>query len=309
MTAQVTLLICTRNRAPSLAATLASITRAATVAQGIAIEVIVVDNGSSDETPSLLRQWQSAQPFPVRLLREDRPGLARARNVGLAHRNGAIIAMTDDDCILHANYFTALAKAFDRPDGPMVIGGRILLGNPADLPVTIKVEDHPMVAPPGGFPGGFVMGANLAMHREVLDRIGLFDERFGAGAPFIAAEDTDLLFRASGVGIPIRYDPAIIVDHHHGRRHIAEETRLLAGYSFGDGALYAKHLLKDRRILRSFLTDIRNLRLDITRPVRVHTGIPKYYRFCLTRKLRGFLFFLWTALKTRLQSKQVGGAS
>ena len=54
-------------------------TRAATVAQEIAIEVIVVDNGSSDETPSLLRQWQSAQFFPVRLVHEERPGLARAR--------------------------------------------------------------------------------------------------------------------------------------------------------------------------------------------------------------------------------------
>lgn len=296
----VTLLLCTRNRAASLMATLASITRAALRARDVAIEIIVVDNGSTDETPSLLAQWQATQSFPVRLMREDRPGLARARNVGLAQRNGTILAMTDDDCIVHADYFTALVRAFDRMEGPTIIGGRILLGNPADLPVTIKLEDHPMVAPPGGFPGGFVMGANLTMHSEVLNRIGTFDERFGAGAPFVAAEDTDLLFRANKAGIPVRYDPTIIVDHHHGRRHVSEETRLLAGYSFGDGALYAKHLMTDRRVVRTMLADLCNIRLDILRPVRTHAGIRMFYLFCLRQKIRGFVFFLWLTLKTRL---------
>lgn len=287
----VTLLICTRNRCTSLAATLASVSRAVAAAEGTAIEVILVDNGSTDATPQLIAQWRTEQPFRVALVEEPRPGLARARNRGLLHRTGDIVAMTDDDCILHPDYFARLVAAFAAAAGPAIIGGRILLGNPADLPVTVKLEDHPMVAPPDSFPGGFVMGANLAFGADVLDAVGPFDERFGAGARFVAAEDTDFLLRASKLGIPILYDPLIVVDHHHGRRDVNDETSLLAGYSFGDGALYAKHVFTDKRIRRMLIADLWDVRLDVLRPVTTHAGVRRFYLFRLLHKTRGFLSY------------------
>jgi glycosyltransferase involved in cell wall biosynthesis len=293
----LTSLICTRNRCASLAATLESVTLAAAAVRetGVQIEVMVVDNGSTDGTSALIAQWSQDQPFRVSLVEEPRPGLARARNSGLAHCTGPIIAMTDDDCIVHADYFVRLIAAFAKAQGPAIIGGRILLGNPADLPVTVKLEDHPMVAPPGEFPGGFVMGANLAFGADVLAAVGPFDERFGAGAPFVAAEDTDFLFRASGLGIQLLYDPLIVVDHHHGRRDVADETRLLAGYSFGDGALYAKHWRTDPRARQMLLSDVKDVRLDILRPVTTHAGVRRFYCFRLFHKARGFLYYYWVA--------------
>ncbi|MCP3736150.1 glycosyltransferase [Sphingomonas sp. RP10(2022)] len=284
----VTLLVCTRDRAASLAATLASISRAIDAAPDCTVEVVLVDNGSTDDTPRLLAEWHATQPFPVHLLHEARPGLARARNRGLAKASGRIVAMTDDDCVLHPDYVAALVRAFGEVAAPAIIGGRILLGDPADLPVTVKLEDHPMVAAPGAFPGGFVMGANLAFTADVPALVGRFDERFGAGAPFVAAEDTDFLFRAQGLGIALRYDPRFVVDHHHGRRDPAEETALLAGYGFGDGALYAKHR-RDPRILRAILRDLADLRRDLTDPVTTHTGIRAFYTFRLRHKIRGML--------------------
>jgi len=280
----VSLLICTRDRSASLAATLASIVRAAAAAPALAVEVIVVDNGSRDDTPRRLDAWQP--PFPVHRLREARPGLARARNRGLAAARGRIVAMTDDDCVLHTDYFVALAGVFAGLAAPVIVGGRILLGDPADLPVTVKLEDHPMTCPPGHFPGGFVMGANLAFTADVPRRVGGFDDRFGAGAPFVAAEDTDFLFRAMRCGIALHYDHRFVVDHHHGRRHRDEETRLLAGYGFGDGALYAKHW-RDPRIRRALLRDLADLRRDLTDPVTTHAGIRAFYAFRLRHKLRG----------------------
>lgn len=296
----VTVLICTRDRAPALAAALASLTRAAIWADGVRIEAIVVDNGSTDGTPALLERWTSEQRFSVRVIREDRPGLARARNSGLAHSRGAIVAMTDDDCVLHRDYLIAIVNAFAAAPGPAVIGGRILLGDPADLRVTVKLEDHAMVADPRAFPGGFVMGANLAFHADVLARIGGFDERFGAGAPFVAAEDTDFLLRATKHGIPVLYDPYITVDHHHGRRRIEDETRLLAGYSFGDGALYAKHLLRDRRIAGFLLSDLWALTQDFVRPATCHAGIPRFHGFRLFHKVRGMLAYGWWRWRSRV---------
>lgn len=282
----VSLLVCTRDRAGSLTATLASITRAVAQAGELAVEVVLVDNGSRDATPQVLADWAAAQGFPVHLLHEPRPGLARARNRALAAAQGRIVAMTDDDCVLHAGYFLGLARAFASSE-PAIVGGRILLGDPADLMVTVKLEDHPMEAPAGGFPGGFVMGANLAFTADVGTRVGPFDERFGAGAPFVAAEDTDFLFRAQRLGIPVRYDPGFVVDHHHGRRLIAEETRLLAGYGYGDGALYAKHW-RDPRTRHALLRDLADLWRDIADPVTTHTGIRAFHTFRLRHKTRGF---------------------
>lgn len=288
----ISLLVCTRNRAAALPRLLASITHAAAQEGAPAIEVVIVDNGSTDATADRLAAWQAQQTFPVHLLHSAQPGLARARNAGLAAVRGAIVAMTDDDCRLHPDYFIALARCFTALGGSAIVGGRILPGDPDDLPITIKLEDHPMIATPDRFPGGFVMGANLAMTRDVLHRVGAFDERFGAGAPFRAAEDTDYLLRAQAAGIALRYEPHFVVDHHHGRRLAAEERALLAGYSVGDGALYAKFLFKDRRVLRYLMQDVGSLRLDLLRPVRAHKSIRAFYTFCLRHKLIGMATFL-----------------
>jgi len=291
-TPDISLLVCTRNRSHALATLLESITVAVTRAVDHRIEVVLVDNGSRDDTAERLARWSGSQAFPVCVVHEPQAGLAHARNRGLSAVRGGIVAMTDDDCVLDPGYFIELARCFGELDGPAIVGGRILPGNPADLPVTLKLEDHAMIAPPDAFPGGFVMGANLAFSAEVARRVGRFDPRFGAGAAFVSAEDTDYLFRATGLGIPLRYDPRFVVHHHHGRTLVAEETRLLAGYSYGDGALYAKHLLRDRRIIRAILRDLSDLSRDFVDPVTTHRGIGRFYAFRLRHKAAGMIAYL-----------------
>jgi glycosyltransferase involved in cell wall biosynthesis len=175
----ISLLICTRNRSRSLATLLASVEAAAGQWPDGRIELILVDNGSTDATAAIIRHWATDRPFTVRLLSEPRPGLARARNMALRAARGRIVAMTDDDCVLHLDYFARLAQVFARQPAPVIIGGRILLGDPDDLMLTVKLEDHPMIAEPDSFPGGFVMGANLAFTADVGRMVGPFDERFG----------------------------------------------------------------------------------------------------------------------------------
>ncbi|WP_322963418.1 glycosyltransferase family 2 protein [Sphingomonas fuzhouensis] len=291
----VSLLICTRNRSRSLSATLASIETAARQWSGGRIELILVDNGSTDATSAVIRHWATDRPFTVRLLAEPRRGLSRARNTALRAARGQVIAMTDDDCVLHPDYFIRLARAFADRAAPVIIGGRILLGDPADLTLTVKLEDHPMVAAATAFPGGFVMGANLAFTADVRRLVGPFDTRFGAGAPFRAAEDTDFLLRAQALGIPILYDPGFIVDHHHGRRREQDALALLAGYGFGDGALYAKHVLGDRRVARWLATDLRNLGNRFVGPV---PAIRHFHAFRLRHVLAGFAAYARAALRS-----------
>ena len=304
----VSLLLCTRDRGASLSRTLESITRGVAAASYVAIEVVIVDNGSRDDTRDRLAAWQRVQDCPVVLLHEPQPGLSRARNAGLARARGRIVAMTDDDCVLRPDYFAALVAAFVGVAAPAIIGGRILLGDPADLPVTVKLEDHPMEAVRDGFPGGFVMGANLAFTRDVIDLTGAFDTRFGAGARFVAAEDTDLLFRALGRGIRVAYDPYFVVEHHHGRRHPDQVVALLAGYGFGDGALYAKYMLSDRRILGVIREDVRAVLAERRAGERPFPYIRRFHRFRLWHMLRGFVAYLRVAVWHRISARTTGAS-
>ena len=75
-----TIIICTRNRASSLSGTLESVVADSST---VARELIVVDNGSTDDTAAVVERLDSAS-FPVKLIREATPGLSNARNRGIA---------------------------------------------------------------------------------------------------------------------------------------------------------------------------------------------------------------------------------
>ena len=94
-TATITLLICTRNRAESLRQTLASIARCDVPADA-PVELLVVDNGSSDETRRVVETAELPR-MEVRYVFESKPGLSNSRNAGLAAARGEILLCTDDD--------------------------------------------------------------------------------------------------------------------------------------------------------------------------------------------------------------------
>jgi GT2 family glycosyltransferase len=126
------------------------------------------------------------------------------------------------------------------------LGGRVLLHDPADLPVTINESQEQVVFAAGEFlPAGIIQGANFACRRPALECIGGFDERLGVGAWF-NCEEIDALARMSAAGWPGHFDPRPIVRHHHGRTNRDDGARLLRGYDRGRGAYYMKCLLNSR---------------------------------------------------------------
>lgn len=227
-------------------------------------ELVVVDNGSMDETPALLAGWAARQEVKVVLANEPAKGLSRARNKGLYVSDGEVIIMTDDDCVMQADYIQQAARFHKHP---YLIGGKVLLGDEMDLPISIRLGDEPAQYDGRRKPSGFVIGANLTFHRWVAEAIGGFDEDFGAGSKYPAGEDSDFLFRAWLKGFIVRYEPQLVVRHFHGRRDQAEATRLTAGYSRADGALFRKHLhtLMPLRYLAQYAkaTRWRDLRLVV----------------------------------------------
>jgi glycosyltransferase involved in cell wall biosynthesis len=247
--------VATRNRANVLCRSLDSIA-ASVVDAGADCELIVVNSASTDATTEIVRGWAGSAGLPVHLLHESRPGLATARNAGLAHAQSQIVCFTDDDCRLAHGFVSAVLNHFKPDREPTIRGGRVELGNPEDLPFTIKTDPSAAVYTGDTHPGGFIHGCNMSLHREVINRIGMFDPSFGAGALFRSAEDTEYVYRAHRAGIRIEYVPDCVVYHDHGRRRREELTKLNRAYAEGNGALYAKYFL-DRRLLRNFFWDIK----------------------------------------------------
>jgi GT2 family glycosyltransferase len=136
-----------------------------------------------------------------------------------------------------------MALCFDEDARLGYVGGRILLFDPTDYPLTIQESPARNEIAPGDFlPAGLIQGANLAARREALASVGGFDGRLGAGAWF-PCEDVDVLARMSARGWRGAYDPRPVVYHHHRRKTRDEADRLMRQYDRGRGAYYAKCIL------------------------------------------------------------------
>ena len=246
---RISVVICTRNRVDKLC-------RALEAVGGVTLswtwELIVVDNASTDGTASFLKEFRPTNQIGFKVIHEEKPGLSNARNAGWRVARGEFVAFTDDDCYPARNWLQELCVCFDEADIAF-LGGRVLLHDSRDYPITIQeLERRVEIAPRSFVEPGLIHGANLAFRRVVLEKIGGFDPLFGAGALLVSGEDCEALARASFSGYRGAYDPRPIVSHDHGRRTRSEVRGLYVGYDIGRGAYYAKGFL-DARMRSAFL--------------------------------------------------------
>jgi glycosyltransferase involved in cell wall biosynthesis len=235
---ELSLIICTRNRASQLAESLRSLTR---LQYSPPWEVVIVDNGSKDETQDVIKNFSGS--LLLKTVVEPQAGLGRARNRGWTTAQGDIVAFTDDDCYPAQDFLSSVVRCFEEDRRLGFIGGRILLHDPDDYPITIQEKACRQVISPGEFlRAGLIQGANFACRRRALESVGGFDQRFGAGALF-ACEDIDLMARMLARGWPGAYEPRLLVYHHHRRKTQQEAFRLIRQYDRARGACYCKCIL------------------------------------------------------------------
>lgn len=240
----LSVLVNTRDRAASLRRLLGSL--AEVDVDGISVEVVVVDNASSDDTPRVVADAAASCSYPVHYAHEPTPGASRAKNTGLRLARGRLLAFTDDDCVVEPTYARAVVEAFalERFD---YCGGRSLLLDPADAPYAIKPSTSFRLIPPRSFvPAGAVLGLNMAWRAEVVRSLGGFDPMFGPGTPY-RGDEIDLCARASHAGHWGAFVPSILVYHGHGRKPGSSELREnQRGDDVARGAYYASCLLRGR---------------------------------------------------------------
>ncbi|MDP9127186.1 MAG: glycosyltransferase family 2 protein [Pseudomonadota bacterium] len=270
---KLSVIIGTRNRSFAIKACIQSIGQAivrAGLGDGDA-EIIIVDNGSTDDTAAIVSAMAGSSSIPVHLLLEPQTGVMRACNRGVRRGQGDLFVFTDDDCQMDEAYIVDLL-AHDSADSDLVIrGGRIELGDPRDLPLTIKTDRTAMTfslklnSARKSCLSGQISGCNMTFRRSVYERLGPFDERFGPGAIIGSGGDTDYIYRAYLAGIRIEYVPDMAVYHFHGRRDKALGHKVLQRYMIANGALLAKYFWRHPNLFRSMYWDFKHLLKDAMR--------------------------------------------
>ena len=135
-------------------------------------ELVIVDNGSTDGTAEWLRGFAERSSLRPLLVSEPKPGLGGARNAGIAKATGQIIAFTDDDCYVSPDFLIRIVEIF-RDERIGFMGGRILLHDHTDIPITIRQDAEIQVIRPYSFiQAGELQGANMAVRRSLVAEVG-----------------------------------------------------------------------------------------------------------------------------------------
>jgi len=226
----LSVIVCTRNGILRIGRCI----EACLALKGRNIEVIIVDDGSTDGTPD----WV-AEHFPqVRLLRLSPSGLSAARNAGAAAAIGRILAYTDDDCQPDTEWALRLRHAFAKHRGEFSA-----FGGP-NLPPPARDMTQAVVAASPGAPSHVMIddleaehvpGCNLAVTREAFHAIGGFDPLFHT-----AGDDVDFCWRLRDAGFRIGFAAGAFVWHER-RTTIAGFLGQQLGYGRAEALLLRKH--------------------------------------------------------------------
>ena len=251
----ISVVICTRNRCEKLRGALRSLADVE-IPTGSSLEVVVVDNGSTDATGAVCAEFSSL--LSVQYVRENRRGKSRALDCGIAAARGEVVAFTDDDCLVDVSWLKMIVDKFAEDPELSGLGGRVLLYNTDHRNFTTIT--HPNVVDINATPVSLfvplIIGANMAFRTNVLKAVGGFDVRLGPGSRFGAvSEDMDYVYRVYRKKFKMVYFPGIVVFHDHGRQSDAEIEELTHRYRVGRGAFLTKHL-RDEVILKRFYWDV-----------------------------------------------------
>jgi glycosyltransferase involved in cell wall biosynthesis len=223
----VTVVVPTRGRAAYLEVTLDSLCRQRS---GVAYEILVVDDGATDATPEV------AERFAVRLIRHgERRSLNAARNTGIREAGADLIAFVDDDVFAPPEWLAALVEGADRHPDAEAFGGPIRPRFEGHAPRGCGREDPPITTLDLGgedVEATMVWGANFAVRRSAVDRIGEFDESLDRAH----GDEEDWLLRLRAEGGRIVYLAEAGLDHRRSAGDSGLGPLARAAYHRGRGA-------------------------------------------------------------------------
>ena len=186
-----------------------------------AFEVVVVDDGSQDDTPAVLERFVAHSALSLHYLRQQNRGPAAARNRGIATSTGSLLVLLGDDTFPAPDFLAEHLRRHHRHawSPKVVVVGYTTW--PAEMEVTPYVRYSGEYGPQFAFramlreapcPYQFFYSSNVSVSRELLDSLEYpFDEDFTAAM----YEDTELGYRLAKQGMELYFHPQAITYHDH----------------------------------------------------------------------------------------------
>lgn len=179
------------------------------------LEVVVVSDGSTDGTEKIIEKVRPDLNYKFKFIKERRRGISHAKNTAIKNSHGEIIVSTDDDCLFEKNWLRKLVLPFKDPHVGSTGGADRPLKRGSIFSVCTNFAFTSFIGSGGihgrPFPvklGRFCpMGCNMAIRKDALIRVGLFDEKIAPG------EETDLIYRLERAGYRIISVPKVFVWH------------------------------------------------------------------------------------------------
>ena len=248
----ITVAICSKDRWEWVGRLLDSIDA---VRDDAPLDVLVIENAPSSPRMREVCEARSG----VRYVAEPLVGLDFARNRAIAEARGEVVAFLDDDVIVDRAWLRGLRRAWaENPDVGCVTG--------LVLPMKLETEAQILFERAGGFRRGFQplrhtgeapgdplhpcgagkfgAGANMSVRRDLVRRLGGFDEALDTGRPLPGGGDLDIFYRVLRAGAPLVYEPQACVYHEH-RREMSVLGRQYHSWGQGFMAFVAKSMQSD----------------------------------------------------------------
>ena len=294
------IVICTANRANDLRDTLASL---AEVNRPGRVELLVVDNRSTDHTRQIVEEAARHHPFPVRYLFEDELGKYAALNTGIKASRGRVIVATDDDARFARDWLERAVDGLSRY-GCEFVGGRVdpiwggpkpgwLLESNGLHAKVIALLNHGDRVREFGCGISWPLGVNVAYRRDVFEQVGLFDNRLGRKTGTLRNQaQREWHLRARAAGVRGFYVPEMVVHHLVAPDRLQKQyfRRWMYWHGISRAMLFRQH---------GFDMEEPELEHPLYAGERQLAGVPLH----LVRKaLRSAISLLWQAARGKMAS-------
>jgi GT2 family glycosyltransferase len=240
----LTVAICTRNRVRLLEKAIRSVVHQAGTLKS-RVELLVIDNASSDATPALL-DTLALECTCLRVVHEGILGLSIARNTALRVARGQYVVFLDDDATVRPGWLTSYLDFLGTlpSDRVAVVGGPVFAEYEIAPPIWFATEKNQLDLGPFArrVPAhGGAWGCNIGYHRQRALAAGAFDPDLGRkGAGLSAHEETDLNTRLEAQGYEVWWVPGAAINHFFPAERLSVKFEIRNQFGLGESAVIGR---------------------------------------------------------------------
>jgi GT2 family glycosyltransferase len=204
--------------------------------------IIIVDQGRNPVVVEWLGRLREAG-LDTLYVPSEQHGRSAGINRGLEQVQTRFVAITDDDCFVTADWLYKMTMRL-RQEPEAIVTGRVELAGSDEADFSTVTSRQPKRYTKPQLKIHPFIGGNAGLAMSLVQKIGFFDEH----PCLAAAEDSDYGYRALRLGIPIVYEPDVVLYHYHWR-DAGQRAARYADYARSQGGFYGTHLRQGDKLI------------------------------------------------------------